>query len=407
VAAASRALPPIEPLIERIRGRLLESWPSFGETPALEEEFCRAIDANLRHVFERVMPSESPEVLVAPAEALSFAVTVLHGGLDTSELIQAYRVGQNIAWSWWMEHLASTADDHDLLLEAIEHSSGRMFAYVDAVIDEQVRLWEGERERWVGRLSVRRAEAVRRMLEGDDAASAEAANSIGYSLEQELVAGILWESHPRAPRAASETSMGRLEATAEAIALAVGVERTLLVPAATACLWVWFVIDYQFAPDALNPTAECHLQEGQSLALGLPGSGLKGFRASHRQALRARRLAELAHIDEGIVRFDEVEILCVMSEDRELWGEFVERKLGALAAEDPNAELLRKTVLVWLREDRNARRAANRLSTHRNTVLNRVQRAEELVGRSLCEDRLGLELALVMVERVGSLHHAG
>jgi DNA-binding PucR family transcriptional regulator len=407
VVAASRSLPPVEPLTERIRCRLLESWPAFGETPERGTEFVRAIDANLRHVFERVMPSASGDVLNAPADALSFAVSVLHDGLDTSDLLQAYRVGQNIAWSWWMEHLASSAKHQRLLLEAIELSSARMFAYVDAVVDEQVRLWEDERERWAGRLAVRRAEAVRRMLEGDASDSAEAAGSIGYSLERDLVAGILWEPHPPVAGTAPAESMERLELTAEAIARAVGVERTLIVPAPAGGLWLWFAIDPPLGMDTLAETAGSHLQEGQSLSLGLPGAGLEGFRAGHRQALRAVRLAELSHADESVIRFDEVEILCVMSEDPEALGEFVEHKLGALAAADENAALLRETVLIWLREDRSARRAADRLSTHRNTVLNRVQRAEELVGRSLCEDRLGLELALVMVERIDPPRAAG
>ena len=59
-------------------------------------------------------------------------------------------------------------------------------------------------------------------------------------------------------------------------------------------------------------------------------------------------------------------------------------------------------MLVWLREGGNASRAADRLQTHKNTVRNRVQRAEELIGRPLEEDRLGLELALTMVQRVGA-----
>ena len=199
LTVAARSLPSIEVLVERIRVRLLESWPEFGETAELEYELCRAIETNLRQFFERVVASESDDVLVAPAEALSFAISIQHHGLDTAALIQAYRVGQNIAWSWWMEHLAREVADHGLLLEAIERSSARMFAYVDAVVEEQVRMWERERERWSGRLTVQRAEAVRRVLE-EEPPTEEATRSIGYSLERELVAGILWEASPHARR---------------------------------------------------------------------------------------------------------------------------------------------------------------------------------------------------------------
>ena len=108
-----------------------------------------------------------------------------------------------------------------------------------------------------------------------------------------------------------------------------------------------------------------------------------------------------------MVRFDEVETLCVMSEDPKLLAGFVERKLGRLAAEGHAARRLRETVLVWLREGGNASRSAECLKTHKNTVRNRVQRAEELIGRPLDEDRLGLELALTMVQRVGAAEGPG
>ncbi len=406
LAAAARSIPSIDALTERIRTRLLESWPAFGETAELEDELCRTIDTNLRQFFGQVVASESRDVLVAPKEALSFAISVQHHGIDTATLIEAYRVGQNIAWSWWMEYLAREVDDHGLLLEVIERSSERMFAYVDAVVEEQVRMWERERERWSGRLTVQRAEAVRRVLEGE--APERATRSIGYSLERELVAGILWEPSPPALRESPRPPINGLELTAEAIAGEVGIERTLIVPAGPTCMWAWFATDRLLALDGLARTVAEQLREGQGLALSLPGSGLEGFRGGHRQALRARRFAELSQAGRGgVVRFDEVETLCVMSEDPELLADFVERKLGALASESRNTRRLRETVLVWLREGGNASRAAERLRTHKNTVRNRVQRAEELIGRPLEDDRLGLELALTMVQRVGSPGSAG
>src|ERR1700679_3339327 len=225
-AAAAGALPSIEALTERIRVRLLESWPAFAQTAELERELCLTIETNLRWFFGRVIASDSSDVLVAPPEALGFAISVQHHGIDTAALIQAYRVGQNLAWSWWMEHLAHELSDHKVLLEVIERSSERMFAYVDAVVEEQVRMWERERERWSGRLTVQRVEAVRTVLSGETSAPKKALRSIGYTLERELVAGILWEVAPVLAPPAPTPAMSRLELTAGAIAGAVGIERT-------------------------------------------------------------------------------------------------------------------------------------------------------------------------------------
>ena len=46
--------------------------------------------------------------------------------------------------------------------------------------------------------------------------------------------------------------------------------------------------------------------------------------------------------------------------------------------------------------------AAARLNAHRNTVLNRVGRAEELLGHPLGERRLAVALALELTSRLGA-----
>jgi DNA-binding PucR family transcriptional regulator len=387
----------VGPLCEALGRRLLVESPAFGQDAELEGELHAAIVANIGHVFARVMPG-AEDALAAPADALRFAASVLHRGIDTAELIQAYRVGQNMAWSWWMVRLADCVEDRELLIEALEVSSTRMFSYVDAVLDEQGRLWEEERRRWLGRAVALRAEVARRVLRGEPLGADEVAQALDYRIDRPLLAAILWDE--QAPVGAEE-AMDRLESVADAMALAVGAEGALLVPAGSASLWAWFGPVRPLSLDALARAAEEHLREGQGAALGLPGVGLDGFRSSHRQARRARRLAELAHAPPGLIRFDEVETLCLMNEDVELVSDFIRRKLGALGADDPATERVRETVLVWLQEGGNARLAAARLGAHKNTVHYRVQRAEEVLGHPLTVDRLGLELALTVAERVG------
>jgi DNA-binding PucR family transcriptional regulator len=392
-----RAVGQVGPLCEDIGRRLLIESPAFGQDAELEREMHAAIRANLEHVFERVMLG-AEDALLAPPDALRFAASVLHHGIDTGGLIQAYRVGQNMAWSWWMVRLADHVEDRELLIEALEVSSARMFTYVDAVLDEQGRLWEEERRRWLGRAVALRAEVARRVLRGEPLAVEEVAHALDYHIERPLLAAILWEDG--APVGA-ESAMDRLEGLADAMALAVGAERALLVPAGSATLWAWFAGELPLSVDVLAHVAAERLRAGQGISLGLPGAGLEGFRSSHRQARRARRLAELARTPAGLIRFDEVETLCLMNEDPELVGDYVRRKLGGLTASDPVTERVRETVLVWLQEGGNTRRAAERLDTHKNTVHYRVQRAEEVLGHPLTEDRLGLELALTLAERVG------
>jgi DNA-binding PucR family transcriptional regulator len=81
--------------------------------------------------------------------------------------------------------------------------------------------------------------------------------------------------------------------------------------------------------------------------------------------------------------------------------EFVVSTLGALAEDNPGAERLRETLRVFLDAADNAPRAATRLHTHRNTVLQRVARATELLGFAPGDRRLALGLALELSHHLG------
>ena len=93
--------------------------------------------------------------------------------------------------------------------------------------------------------------------------------------------------------------------------------------------------------------------------------------------------------------------MVLTAHDAERAAEFVAATLGPLAAETPSAARLRETLRVFLDEAENAPRAAARLHTHRNTVLQRVARATELLGHRPGERRLAVELALELCHQLG------
>ena len=97
----------------------------------------------------------------------------------------------------------------------------------------------------------------------------------------------------------------------------------------------------------------------------------------------------------------ELEVTALAARDERRAAEFVATTLGPLAADDPNAARLRETLRVFLDEAEHAPRAAARLHTHRNTVLQRVARATELLGHRPGDRRLALELALELAHRLG------
>ena len=89
------------------------------------------------------------------------------------------------------------------------------------------------------------------------------------------------------------------------------------------------------------------------------------------------------------------------SGDEQRAAEFVAATLGRLAEDSANAARLRETLRVYLDVADNAPAAAARLHLHRNTVLQRVAKATELLGYEIGDRRLALTLALELAHRLG------
>jgi DNA-binding PucR family transcriptional regulator len=74
-----------------------------------------------------------------------------------------------------------------------------------------------------------------------------------------------------------------------------------------------------------------------------------------------------------------------------------ERVLGPLLRLDlSDRDVMLDTLTAWLACDGSAQRAAGRLYCHRNTVLNRLRRCEQLTGRSLTRPADVVELSLAL-----------
>ena len=82
--------------------------------------------------------------------------------------------------------------------------------------------------------------------------------------------------------------------------------------------------------------------------------------------------------------------------------EFVAATLGPLAADTDTAQRLRETLRIYIAEGGHAPRTAAQLFAHRNTVLQRVNRATAMLGHPISERRLAVALALELTHHLGS-----
>ena len=133
---------------------------------------------------------------------------------------------------------------------------------------------------------------------------------------------------------------------------------------------------------------------GLSVAAGTPAAGVEGFVLSHREALLARRVAQLRGDRAARVAFPDLALEALMVDDVDAGRRFAKRELGPLGAGDDATMRLASTLAVFLEEGASFVRAARRLGVHTNTVTYRVRRAEELLGHRVSERQLELRVAL-------------
>ncbi|MEU0743550.1 helix-turn-helix domain-containing protein [Streptomyces sp. NPDC006134] len=115
----------------------------------------------------------------------------------------------------------------------------------------------------------------------------------------------------------------------------------------------------------------------------------------------ARRLADTAlricPDSGGTVRLAEHLPAALVVSGPALGRALAERVLGPLLRLEPaDREVLLDTLTTWLECDGSAQRAGERLYCHRNTVLNRLRRCEQLTGRCLARPSDVVEISLAL-----------
>jgi DNA-binding PucR family transcriptional regulator len=389
---------------EEFRGGMAEHVATIAEgladlVPELradEDVFREALDAiagNAAVVLSIFVGVAPPEDRVSP-EQLRLTRTLRRRGMTLDRLVFSYRAGENVFWRLWLGLLAARAETKDDLLDALQVSSAELHGYLDRSLEAVMREYEADRERRAGRALARRIALVQRILRGDQIDAVGASDLLAYDLRRQHTGLVIWGD--------PEGDAAR-EAAASEIASALDAEAMLLLPAGDTSLWVWLagVDDGRLSAGVEH---RVHLEHSRSLAAaGRSCHGAGGFRDTHRQALRAQGVAAQMPDPPTLTLCRDVEIAALMGGDRQALREFVAAHLGPLGARTPAAARLRETLTVYLEDGANATRAAERLHTHKNTVRYRIQRAEETLGRPITEDRLGLELALRVVQILGEV----
>lgn len=137
----------------------------------------------------------------------------------------------------------------------------------------------------------------------------------------------------------------------------------------------------------------CQKAEASPLvALGEPARGIDGWRLTHRQAAAAMSVRDPT--PGGVVRYADVGLLAAVARDPLLSTSLRELYLSPLADTRDGGAGLRSTLLAYFEAGRNVTSAASALGVSRQTVGSRLRTAEAMLGRTLADSTLEIELAL-------------
>jgi hypothetical protein len=365
-------------LADRINSRL----PEFARmnASALVVSSCQANSNALLDGLIRNVPMHA----VAPTvEVRQLTRALVQRGLALSAVMRAYRIGAQHWTEQWAAAVAVHAGAGTDAVAVAQAGTSFVLGWLDEVSERLAEEYHEEAERLARERSLAQVEDVRRALADPDIDVAGTSARLGYDLAGRHVALVL------------RHLAGDAGAAVRQLTAAISTGRPLIVRVDIETTWCW--VPYAAAPPhAPAPAASL------VAALGRPRRGLAGFRESHREALAALRVAELAQCGPGtLTRYDNVAVAAVCSVDPEWCRTFVRTELGALAADDDAARQVRTTLEEFFAANSNFRATAARLGVHHNTVRYRLERAEQVLGRPPAERRLALELALHLASRLG------
>ena len=354
--------------------------------------------ATILHILQHGIDLEKVH---APAAAQEYARRLAQRGVPVAALLRAYRIGSARFQDWCLQELGRRTTNASIISAAALRIAAITASYIDKVSEEVLSAYESEKENWLRNQSAARAARVRALLRNEpvDVDSSEAI--LGYRLRQRHLGVVTWMTGA----AAVGNSIGRLEhATTEMAAGACCDGRPIFIPQDEFSAWAWLPLGVR--RDIAVPAPSIKSVPGSDpirFAVGEPASGVAGFRRTHQQALNAQAVT-LAAGPSGrpVTSFAEVAPLALMSGSIELLRAWVIETLGTLADDDEQGARLRDTLRVFLQENGSYKTTAERLVLHKNTVQYRVRKAEEGLGRSVSQNRLHIELALLASHWLGN-----
>jgi hypothetical protein len=384
-------------ILDRLTAELLGELPELAFAPQRPEVHVReAIGAHVGTLREVLGQPGAMSQVIMPAVFDDYTRRLARD--ETPALSVLLRSFDKVHANLWGQLLAAlrspqrriASPDH---AELLEFASARLFQYFQAVSSQTARAYQAARSLHQMRNAAARHELVNRVLAGE-LEQGEAELLLRHEFNTTQIAYVAtFNGHDQADRLGTWLSHlgGRL-----------GARHHLAMRGPDGC-YGWFAGWLGPLPQNWRD-AVCDLTVPDSilLSLGAPHEGLSGFRQTRAEALEGHRVAA-ATSRSGVTLFEEVAHLALATRDLAAARSLVDRELGRLVGDDEATRRLLDTLRVYLDELASPTRTARRMYVHPNTVIKRLERIEEYLGRPIHPNSLHLRMAVELAPLVRAL----
>lgn len=352
------------------------------DDPVLIAATRRSIRSSLIHWLNSTIekPTQKVEPFVSD-NIIQIAITTIELGVPEL-MFSLDRAGQNVAWQYWMNVAFEIAENPRELKLLLDVSFRSISSYIDGNRDLlQSTLKEYSNDEQRASLAKKR-DLVVKVLEGRGLEADISARKLGYSMRKQQYAAIVWSDEVN-------VELSTLEKALECFVKACGRSESLSVMTSAEVMWVWVGSDNEL--DGYLLQSYLKKLEGVKLSYARAGEGLEGFRKAHMDALAAQRILGRLRSGAGIVNYEQLRLAEMLSRDLDSTNNFIGHVLGELSRAPIE---LRQSLLAYVEASCNASKAAETLHTHRNTLLRRLARAEELLPKPLGDNLVQVAAAL-------------
>ncbi|MGV9675555.1 PucR family transcriptional regulator [Nocardia sp. NPDC003482] len=390
---AGRIKADLERLTPTMTSMFVEVIPEFRHDDEIRRLMVASTESNLAAMLDMLTLAIGLDDLAVPPAAAEYARRFAQHDLSLEALLRAYRLGEHMFGQWVLTALGEVNPPTDIALATAARVAETVNGYIDRVIEGLIDIYASERQRWDARTEATRAAQVRAVLETEDLDLASAEQMLSASLRGWHQFAVLWAAPgTRDPAALLRTGTALVAAATGRTPMTVEVDDHTR--------WVWIASAGRPPWDIPRLDRELAAHPNLAVAVGDPAPGLEGFRRTFRDAQAARSVA-LAARGGGVTVYSDVALAALFADHLPEVEAWAGRVLGALMGGDESVARLRETVRAFLDTRGSYTDAAARLHVHKNTVHYRVRKVEELLGHSLIERRLDLEVALLACARLG------